>query len=190
MEWLIVAGVVIVVLALLSSGSKKKYKKIGLKVADFVPSEKDSDGNWCTYSTALKYIELFSVKADVHKDAQKLYKSEFDRLISEYKRQLQAELAENDDNLKGHIEHLESQLAEAEGDDIADIKSEIKEMQKAHKKIKDWVEKNLASIESDCRQPLRKLLTAAKKAWNEGPECYAHLEIDYEPPEIPDSYYY
>ncbi|RLA00920.1 MAG: hypothetical protein DRQ47_08815, partial [Gammaproteobacteria bacterium] len=136
-------------------------------------------------------IEEFSKAVGVHNDALNLYKSEFDRIISEAKNKLKKELTETDKNLREHVTHFESQLNGVEDrEDIAEIKSEIKGVQRAHKKVKGWAEKNLAKLENDCRQPLRKILSAAKSAWNDDPSCFHHLEINYEAPELPDSYYY
>ena len=191
MEWLILVIVIIVLFFFLSSGSKKKRKSVSVKITDYVPSEKDSDGNWCTYDTAIYCIEEFSKALGVHNDALNLYKSEFDRILSEGKNKLKKELIENDKTLNEHVTHYESQLIGVEDkEEIADIKSEIKEGQRAHKKVKSWVEKNLAKLENDCRQPLRKILSAAKTAWNDDPTCFHHLDIGYEAPDLPDSYYY
>jgi len=191
MEWLILVIVIIVIFSFFSSGSQKKKKSGSIKISDFVPSEKDNDGNWCTYNTAVHCIEEFSQALGVHEEALNLYKSEFDRIVSEAKRKLKRELMENDKSLKEHVEHFESQLIGVDDrEEIAEINSEIKEIKRAHKKVKNWAEKNLLKFENDCRQPLRKIFSAAKSAWNDDPSCFHHLEINYKPPELPDSYYY
>ena len=192
MEWIILIIVAVVLFSFFSSGSKGKSKESrSVKISDFIPSEKDENGNWCTYETATYCIEEFSKALGVHNEALNLYKTEFDRMISEAKRSLSTELAENDKNLNAHIAHFESQLVGIDDEEeIAEIKSEIKGVQRAHKKVKNWAENNLVKLESDCRQPLRKILSAAKAAWNEDPSCFHHLELNFEPPELPDSYYY
>jgi hypothetical protein len=191
MELLIIGIVLIVLFSFFSSGSPKKKGSGSIKISDYVPYGKDDDGNWCTYDAAMYCIEEFSRALGVHEEAQKLYKSEFSRIVSEAKRALNNELAENDENLKGHIEHYESQLIGIDdSEEIAYINTEIKEMKRAHKKVKNWAEKNLYKFENDCRQPLRKTLSAAKTAWNDDPSCFHHLEIVFDPPELPDSYYY
>jgi len=196
MEWIIIVIVIIVLLSFFSSKPQKttnsRAKKTGaIKISDFVPSEKDGDGNWCTYDTAVCCIEEFSRALGAHEKALSLYKSEFSRIVSEARRELKKELTENDKNLKGHVEHFESQLIGInDREEISEINSEIKSVKRAHKKVKNWAEKNLLKLENDCRQPLRKILSAAKSAWNDDPSCYHHLEINFEPPELPDSYYY
>lgn len=192
MEWIILIIAAVVLFSFFSSGSKGKSKKSrSIKISDFVPSEKDENGNWCTYKTAICCIEDFSKALGVHNEALNLYKTEFDRMISEAKRNLSRELTENDKNLNDHIAHFESQLVGVDDkEEISEIKSEIKEVQRSHKKVKNWVEKNLEKFESDCRQPLKEILRAAKAAWNEDPSCFHHLYINFEPPELPDSYYY
>ena len=112
-------------------------------------------------------------------------------MVSEAKRSLSKELTKNDKTLNDHIANFESQLVGVDDkEEISEIKSEIKDVQKSHKKVKNWVEKNLVKFESDNRPPLRKILSAAKSAWSEDPSCYHHLNINFEPPELPDSYYY
>ncbi len=200
MKWIILIIIIVVLFSIFSSSSKmknkssssnKKKKLTSIRISDFIPSEKDSNGNWCTYDTAISCIEQFSKSLGVHNDALNLYKTEFEKLVSESKNELKKEALENDENLQGHIAHYEEQLNEVEEqEERKEIELEIKDVQKAHKKVKNWLDKTLAKLESDCRPPLRKILSAAKKAWNDDPSCYHHLEIDYETPQMPDDYYY
>ena len=75
-------------------------------------------------------------------------------------------------------------------DEINEIRNEIADGRKSHKKVEKWVESNELKLQQDCRKQLRAILTAANNAWREDPRDFHHLEIKCEPPEIPDSYSY
>jgi hypothetical protein len=191
MEWVVLIAVVLALVSLFSSKSKPQCQSNSIKVADFIPFRKDDEGHWCTYQAGVYCIEEFSKALGAHANALSLYKSEFDRIISEGKSNLRNELIQNDHNFKEHLEHHELLVAQAKDQEELDaLNIEIGEVKKSHKKVKNWLEKNLFKFESDCRQPLRKILVAAKSAWNENPEFFHHLDIDYETPELPDKYYY
>ncbi len=192
MEWIgLVILVIVVYLFFAMSRSGKNNTAGALKISDYIPHEKDSDGNWCTPEVAVQCVEKFSNDMGAHKKATNLYKSEVTRLIEETITSLQSQLIENNENLASHVKHWESQLSEIDDKDEAqEIKQEIKEMEKAHKKVQSWLNKNIDKAKTDCRKPLKKVLSAAKRAWRSGPDCFHHLEIDYNPPELPDSYYY
>lgn len=208
--WVILAFVGLFLIVYLLGGESKSIEKKpssnksrSLKVSDYVPKQKNDDGIYCSPEIAHECIRIFSEHLGAHDEALRLYISEFNKLISEAEESLKQHRKDNDKEFKEHTMHYEKQIEnlvpdadfddEDEDEDVRDeineIRNEIAGARKSHKKIEKWIVANELKMRQDCRKQLRVILTAANNAWKEDSHNFHWLEIDYEPPDIPDRLY-
>lgn len=202
-------GLVVVGLVLFALMKQKKpessvrkqslSKRPAVKVSDYIPNDKNEDGIVCNTDTGTRIIERFVADIGAHKQAEELYKNEYLRLVAESKEKLKSEKVENDKTLNEHVVHWTKHIDKAKDsgndddslrDQVEELEQDISEARKNHKKVDAWLNKNINKLETDNRVVLKAVLRAALAAWKEDSENYHHLQIDYDLPELPDSYHY
>jgi len=193
MTIIVIIIAIVIIFYLISGGSSSNTRTSNsspqIKISDYIPYEKNSDGNWCTQEMASEIIDIFSRNLGVGENGAKLYKSELKEILHSSKKKLTDEIKDNNKNIREHTTHYETQAKEFP-EDIAELKDELKETNKGYKKVDTWLNRNIKKLETDCRKELRAILSAALRALKEDSENFHHLEINYNPPEMPDSLYY
>jgi len=214
--WVVIAFAGLLLIAHLFGGESESTQKkpsssksSGLKVSDYVPKQKNDDGIYCSPEIAHECIRIFSEHLGAHDEALSLYTSEFNKLISETEESLKQHQKNNDKEFKKHMMHFQKQFEDVSDidfedmliyadfddededvrDEIIEIRKEISDARKSHKKIEKWIAAKELKLRQDCRKQLRVILTAANNAWKEDSHNFHWLEIDYELPDIPDRLY-
>ena len=190
MGWIIGIIVVLVLLYFIGSmgGSSSSSKQ---KVSDYIPSEKQEDGTWCTKEQAHEYLKLACIQnGKDYESVKEKFNNDHNKLKQFYKK----EKKDNDKQLESSvnfenetIKRLRNESDNSE-DDIASFEKEhteeIKQLTKGHSKMDKWYVNQIEKLNSDCRQLLRHHVSKIIK-----PDTYDKdiRELMKNPP---DSYYW
>jgi len=176
MEWIIGITVVCVVLYFMSSGESKETPARRSKapvVKDFI-----EDGRIYTEEDAVYTIQQFILALGDTEDFNHTSRADdiaqsFSRLLEKIRKEYRHEIASWEEEAATTEAHSKSQIDEVEADsdldkeekkeEIADIKRDLKEELKQPKRAIKFCEKQIAAINENPKQILKKALTHLKK---------------------------
>jgi len=176
MEWIIGITVVCVVLYFMSSGGSKATPTKRSKapaVKDFIEEERIYTEEDAVYTIRQFILALGDTEDFNHTSRADDIAQSFPRLLEKIRREYRREIADWEKDAATTEAHSKSQLDDVEADldldkedkkeEIADIKRDLKEELKQPKRAIKFCEKQIAAINENPKQILKKTLTFLKK---------------------------